>query len=443
MIAHLHHRLETLGNGLRVLVAPQPHLHTTHLQLRVHVGPVYETPADNGLSHYLEHAVHRSTRRLDAHGLTLAFDDAGGDLDASTACDSSRFDLDVAPDSLSRAADLLAEMLGGSTFAQVEVERSRVLIEMDEEGEVDAERVRRHVYPAHPLGQPIFGARERVLGFTLADLERWHRLHYVAANALLVVTGAVTEAEALRVAQRSFGRMPSGARVVGPSTPQPQEHWRLIDGRDPEDEDDEQDENEDEKDDTEVTPLDMCFRTFAVTDARRPAMVVLEELLDGSASARLIHRLCDDEGVCYTPEAARLELTADGYLAISAPTRPRLVPRVARLVLGMLSDLAREGSRPEEIERAKRRIMRSANALRDSAEGAAELFAEQLQFDLPPSLEEHVAALLRVTVEDVREVAEVVVRPERLTVLASVETDEDEARLRDVVEEWCGAGGQR
>ena len=54
----------TLANGLRVLVAPAPHIHRAHVALYVRVGSRYETPKSNGLSHFLEHMLYRGTPRL-------------------------------------------------------------------------------------------------------------------------------------------------------------------------------------------------------------------------------------------------------------------------------------------------------------------------------------------------------------------------------------------
>src|SRR5512141_451514 len=74
----------TLDNGLRVVVAPQPQLHRAHVALYVRVGSRFETPATNGLSHFLEHMLYRGTPTLKtAHDVNHAFESLGGYLYAA------------------------------------------------------------------------------------------------------------------------------------------------------------------------------------------------------------------------------------------------------------------------------------------------------------------------------------------------------------------------
>ena len=53
----------TLGNGLAVTTVALPHLHTAVCALFIKVGSRFETPADNGLSHFTEHMLFRGTER--------------------------------------------------------------------------------------------------------------------------------------------------------------------------------------------------------------------------------------------------------------------------------------------------------------------------------------------------------------------------------------------
>ena len=54
----------TLDSGLRVLVVPQPAVHRAVLHCQLSVGSRFESPADNGISHFLEHMLYRGTAEL-------------------------------------------------------------------------------------------------------------------------------------------------------------------------------------------------------------------------------------------------------------------------------------------------------------------------------------------------------------------------------------------
>ena len=82
----------TLDNGLRVIAVPQPQLHRAHVALYVRVGSRFETSANNGLSHFLEHMLYRGTPSLpSAHHVNLAFERLGGYLYAATQADFGVF----------------------------------------------------------------------------------------------------------------------------------------------------------------------------------------------------------------------------------------------------------------------------------------------------------------------------------------------------------------
>src|SRR6185369_16184511 len=98
------HRLETLENGLPVVVTPQPQLHRAHVALYVRVGSRFETKKQNGLSHFLEHMLYRGTPRLPhAHDVNLAFESLGGYLYAATQVDFGVFSVTVPNETLAEA----------------------------------------------------------------------------------------------------------------------------------------------------------------------------------------------------------------------------------------------------------------------------------------------------------------------------------------------------
>jgi predicted Zn-dependent peptidase len=77
-----------LSNGLRIAAVPMPHMHRSVLEAQIRVGSRFESPAENGISHFLEHMLYRGTPRYpSAHDQALAFETLGGTLQAATAKD--------------------------------------------------------------------------------------------------------------------------------------------------------------------------------------------------------------------------------------------------------------------------------------------------------------------------------------------------------------------
>jgi predicted Zn-dependent peptidase len=421
----------TLPNGLRVVVARQPQLHRVHVALWARVGSRFETHEDNGIGHFLEHMIYRGTRRVpSAHQVNLAFERLGGSLFASTQVDHGIFSLALPPESLDDACVLFGEVLSQPAFLDIDIERGIVLEEiledLDDEGrQVDADNLSRAlIYHDHPLGFTITGGQAHVRAFDEAMLRRHHARHYTAENAVLAFSGAVDEAQALRIAERDFGALPRGTRVdaAPPLHSQKTAACEIVENV------------------SSQTELRVCIRAFAETDPLRPALDVLMRVVDDGMSTRLYHRLCDARGLCYDVSAGYDGYEDDGIIDVAAGVQHMRTALVTREILTMFEELAQEGPTDEELEKARRRIAWDARALDDSAEETTAYYAAGLLFDRFSTPEEHVAELLRVDAEGVREAARRLARPERLNVVAVGLLEDGEAeRLEDVVTGWQGA----
>jgi predicted Zn-dependent peptidase len=426
------HRTATLPNGLRVVVAPQPQLHRAHVALWARVGSRFETREDNGIGHFLEHMIYRGTRRVpSAHEVNLAFERLGGSLFASTQVDHGIFSLTLPPESLDAASGLFGEVLSEPAFLDIDIERGivieEILEDLDDEGrQVDADNLSRAlIYKDHALGFTITGTEEHVRSFDEARLRACHRRHYTTDNAVLVFSGAVDEELALRLAERDFGALARGPRVAAEAPQHAQKRARL----------------QIVENVSSQTELRVCLRAIAEGDPLRCALDVLMRVVDDGMSTRLYHRLCDARGLCYDVSAGYDGYEDDGIIDVAAGVQHKRAALVTREVLAMFEELAREGPTPEELETARRRIAWDARMLADSAEEAASFFAAGLLFGRFSTPEEHVAELTRVGAEEVREVARLVARPERLNVVAVGLLERgDDARLSEVVKGWTGAG---
>ena len=425
------HRIETLSNGLRVVVASQPHLHRAHVALWARVGSRFETLESNGISHFLEHMIYRGTRRVpSAHEVNLAFERLGGSLFASTQVDHGIFSLSLPPDSIDDASSLFGEVLSKPAFLDIDIERGIVLEEiledLDDEGnEVDADNLSRTlIYPEHPLGFTITGGEKRVRAFDEAGLRAHHARHYTTENLVLAFAGGVDEEHALRLAERDFADLPRGTRIATAKPLHRQREPRLlvIDNL------------------SSQTDLRVCLRAFAEADPLRPAIDMMMRLVDDGMSTRLYHRLCDSRGLCYDVSAGYDGYEDDGVIDVAAGVQHKRAALVTREILAMFEELAQEGPSETELETARRRAGWDARALADSADETSAFYASGLLFDRFSTPEEHVDELARVTRDDVREVARRVAQPDRLNVVAVglLEDGEDE-RLEEVVKGWAGA----
>lgn len=424
------YRVTTLGNGLRVVVAPQPQLHRAHVALYVRVGSRFETPTTNGLSHFLEHMLYRGTPTLQtAHDVNHAFESLGGYLYAATQTDFGVFSVTAPAESVAETSRLFGDVLAQPTFNDIEIEKAivceEILEDLDDEGrQVDADNLSRSlIYPTHPLGYTITGDEKRVRSFDLPMLRAHHARHYNASNSVLAFSGAVDPDAAVELAEKWFSSLPKGEPVETEAPVHAQKKPRL----------------EIVENVSSQTELRVCFRAVPEASEHRPAMDMLMRILDDGMSTRLYHRICDSKGLCYDVGASFDGYEDDGILDFMAGVQHARTSVVTREIIEMLCDLARTGPTEDEVAKAKRRNAWEMRSTFDSPEDLAGFYAGGLLFDRFETPEQRLAANQAVTPKRLREMAEVLAQPERLNVLAvGLLEDGEDDRLEAVVKGFKG-----
>src|SRR5580700_5533096 len=415
----------TLANGLRVLAAPASHIHRAHVALYVKVGSRYETRTTNGISHFLEHMMYRGTERLrSAHAVNLAFEELGGYLNASTQTDFGVFSVTLPDESMDEVSALFGEVLTSPSFYDIEVEKGivceEILEDLDDEGrQVDADNLSRAlIYPDHPLGFSLTGDQDRVRSFDLPGVREHHRRHYVATGSVLVYAGAIDPKRAIQLAERDFGVLRAAEAVVSPPPIHTQTKPRILVL----------------PNQSSQTELRVCFRALPECAPEKPALDLLMRVIDDGMSTRLYHRICDDKGLCYDVSAGYDGYEDDGVLDFEAGVQHARVARVTSEILALMIELADDGPTEEEMEKAKKRHAWDMRSLFDSPEELASLYGLGELWKHPQSAEERLAALARVTRDEVRDVARMLSSPSRLNVVAVGMLDrEEQKRLSEVV----------
>jgi predicted Zn-dependent peptidase len=421
-------KVTTLDNGLRVVTAPLPQLHRAHVALYVRVGSRFEEQKTSGISHFLEHMLYRGTDRLpSAHDVNLAFEQHGGYLYAATQVDYGVFSLTLPPESLAATCELFADVLLRPRFFDIAIEKGIVLEELREDLDDDGRQIdpdnlsRMLIYPTHPLGFTITGSAETVQSFDVPLLASHHARHYTAASSVLAFSGAIDEDRAIELARTAFGGMPAGAKVVSapPAHAQKKPRVRIVDNH------------------ASQTDLRIAFRAFAENTEQRAALDMLMRVIDDGMSTRLYHRICDSQGLCYDVTCGYDGYEDDGVVDFAAGVAHERAAKVTGEILALMGELADEGPTEDELAKARRRASWEVAQLADSAEELAGAHAHALLFGRDETPEERLAKTLRVTQDEVREVARTIAQPDRLNVLAVGVLDRGEdKRLVDVVKKW-------
>ncbi len=340
-------RVETrLNNGLRASAVRMPNVRRSVIDIHTRIGSRFESSAHNGISHFLEHMLHRGTARFpSAHSLALAFEALGGALSAMTYVDHGALSLSAPPENLDELIGILAEVLLQPIFSGLDVEkgivREEILESLDEDGRsVDADHLLRALaFPDHPLGFPITGSLQTLDSFDIPLLHQHHSARYIAEGSVVTVAGPIDPEAILSHVSRVFADLPHGKEPVS-AAPATQSGMRFSHI----------------KYTGSQAAVRVGFRAPGEQDPDEPATELLLRVLDDGMATRLYERLCDERGLCYDVSASYEAFADCGLFDIAADAAPERAEQVLQEIFAVAQALRNEGPSQSELDKAKKRF---------------------------------------------------------------------------------------
>jgi predicted Zn-dependent peptidase len=390
-----------LANGLRVVTCALPHLHSATIVMYAKSGSRYETPRDNGLSHFLEHMLFRGTRGYpSSFALNQAIESLGGTLHAETGRDYSLYQISLAPEVVSEGVAIFGELLGAPRLSQIDLERQIILEEiaedLDEHGKDQNldDQIREHMFAGHGLAQKITGPARNVRRFSVADCRRHLRRFYGASNLVFCVSGRAEHAAVLRAARKALADLPAGRPAQDDAPPPPPGKPQVFNIDSP----------------GAQTQLGMLFAAMPEADPDYPALQMQSRVLDDGMSTRLHYTLCDQKGLAYYVSAGIEPFHDTALFEVGGAASHGKFVRLVREVLALLDGFRTTLVSAAELDKAKRRFGWDLAAAFDEPESMAAWFGGTRLFYTPRTYSERIGRMNDVSAADVRRVAERVLR---------------------------------
>ena len=418
----------TLDSGLRVTTVALPHLHTATVAAFIKVGSRFESPEHNGLSHFVEHMLFRGTERFPTSlALNTAIERLGSTLHAETGRDYTLFSMGFEPERVGAGLELLGELLGRPRFGDIELERTLVLEEINEDYDEDDVEIncddiaRGLMFGEHPLGQRIIGPRGNVERFSDTDVRGHFARFYGARNMIVCVAGPVEHGQVVAEAARYLGDLPAGSPAeptpapAGPDGPR----WKHV------------------KDSGAQTTLAMLFRGVPELDPGYPAFVGLLRALDDGMSTRLHYQLADQRGLAYSIGAGIEPLADAALFEVTSATANAKLPTLVAEILRLVGGLRDERIGEDELAKIRTRYRYETLASLDDPSAMTGWFGGTALYYPPPPLRDRLEAMARVTSDDIIETARRVLTPDGF-VLAAVGalSKARVGELREVITGW-------
>jgi zinc protease len=388
--------VETLPGGATLLIDPTGPVPVAACYLWFNVGSAWEGPGLEGAAHLLEHMLFKGTGELGPGEITARLEAVGGDLNAWTSVEETVFHCTIPSAQVLLALDTLVGMGLNPRLDGRELRREKgVVVEeirgaKDDPGGQLTDALRARAWGQHPYGRPILGTEASVKGIRREALVAFHQAHYIASNAVLVVTGPVDQAAVIAFArERLSGGPVAPPRPVRPARPEVVE--------DP------------------ILHLDPGFDErivevlFPIPDLGHDEIAALDLLASGlsDGAAAILPAVLRHERDLVHSTWAELEVEVDGgLLAVGATARDGKLEETVEVLFASLARVAREGLPAAALRRARTSILGDRVRETETVDGRAHRLAwYQVWFKDPRADARYDAAIQRTTAEAVRAAA--------------------------------------
>ncbi len=166
----------------------------------------------------------------------------------------------------------------------------------------------------HALGRPILGTPETVSAFTRDTLQDWFKQCYAPNRMVITAAGHLTHAQLVDLVSARFSNLPRVEDGFTDPKPVPSPHITL-------------------RTKSELEQVHVCLGVPALplTDRRRFAVSVLNNILGGGMSSRLFQNIRERQGLAYSIFSDLNPYRDAGVLSVYAGTSLDTAGKVVRV----------------------------------------------------------------------------------------------------------------
>jgi len=400
-----------LPNGLTIIVQEDRSAPVASVQAWCATGSIDEDAhLGAGLSHILEHMLFKGTKTRSTNEIAQKIQDVGGYINAYTSFDRTVFWIDVPKDGVATALGVLGDAMMNSTLPPEEYRKEQEVIRrefamgMDDPDRVAGLLLFGTAYQRHPYRFPVIGEIEIYNQLTQEQVMQYYKTRYVPNNLTFIVVGDVDAEKVRQQLTELFTPYPEKSLkpVFIPAEP-PQLGRREVHREFP----------------TELTHLSLAWHIPEVTNPDVPALDLLSTILGDGRSSRLYRRVREEAGLAFGIGAFSYTPGDPGLFGIDATVDPKKREAAEQLVMGIVDEVKQAGVTAEELTKAKKILLShhlgALTTMRGQASdtGSNWLLTRNLNFS-----RDYLAAVQKVTLDDIKRVAANYLTDSNLTVVS-------------------------
>jgi predicted Zn-dependent peptidase len=333
-----------LPNGLTILTEKIPYIRSVSIGVWIKSGSRDESKEANGMAHFLEHMLFKGTKRRSAREIARSLESVGGYLNAFTSKEQTCFYADILDTQISKAVDVLSDMICHSVFAPKELEKERqvILDEIDSVEDTPDDLVQdifvEKLYPDHSLGLPILGSRNSVKNLSREMLIEFYLKNYTAENILIAAAGNIDHDKLVDLCEIKFQLAPNSNISTSNSSPQIGQGAYLLNRH--------------------INQAHICLGTSALpyNHHLKYELLLLNTVLGVGMGSRLFQNIRELHGVAYSVYSFVDFFKDNGLLAIYLGTERSKKDKAISLIEKEIKKLRSKPLSRSELQRIKAQL---------------------------------------------------------------------------------------
>jgi zinc protease len=336
-----------LSNGLRLLVREDRRLPLVAMGAVFRSGLLAETPQTNGITRLMAKVMLKGTKTRTAEQIANQIEAVGGSIASEGGNNSFNVQVGIIKPDVKLGVELLSDVLLNATMPEKAIAREKEIqiaaIQQEEEQLTNVARniMRQALFPQHPYALRSNGSVESVQRLTQKDLLEFRDRYVVAKNGVVFVFGDVNAAEVKQLFEQALGKMRPGELALKDVQPaMPLAKPESVESR---------------KDKAQGVIM-VGFRGASLSSPDRYPLELIDEA-SSDLGSRFFIRIREQMGLAYYVGANQMQGLVPGLFAFYLGTDPQKIEPVKAAFLDEIRKLANEGLTPEELVRAKKKLI--------------------------------------------------------------------------------------
>ena len=409
---------EVLKNGLTVIVHEDHKAPVVAINIWYKVGSKDETRGKTGFAHLFEHLMFNGSENYPGEYFEPFQRSGATDMNGTTNNDRTNYFETVPVGALDMALWMESDRMGHFKGAinQEKLDEQRGVVKNEKRQGENApygrafDVIATSTFPSdHPYSWTTIGSMDDLDNASLEDVKQWFTDYYQPANAILVIAGDITVAEAMDKAREYFGNIPST------SVPAELKNWELPT---------QVKKRQVMTDQVPQTRIYKVWNVPAIGSDEENALDLMTSLLANRKNSLLYRRLVRDEQVATSVSAFYYGRQLAGQLIIMVDVKPgQSLEKVEKLLDDELQEFSRTGVSADELRRIKQSefasLVKGLEKIGGFGGKTDILARSEFYYDDPGALISGLDDYAKVSVDDVQDAAQKWLKSEQFTLIIS------------------------